>query len=338
MADLAAHFTTPTPVGSDELAEGNLFVEVQVPSWPPSVTQTLMRHRDGRRALTIRAKPSGRLRVELARFGNAPVVVRTVHLRLRAPGLLRLNVAWCGDDVVVAAGGQIIGSSSEFSPDGMVAPEMVEETEAPLDHVGNERARLARRRRAEVLLQEIEGEASATESWLAALGEGVQVVNDLVELVRQGRRHHLIGLTDAITHLVTGDTPLVQRCAALFDAPLPLYVPISLAPQASVADLIVSAFDVAPARDHHHQLALDLDVWLRHEHPWVGGQHAPVEALLLAIGAALMPTHPNHVDSEIDRAVRSSLAEAQPIAALCNLASVVSALATSIVARQGSSK
>jgi hypothetical protein len=335
MADLAPQFGTPTPAASDELAEGNLFVEVQVPSWPPSVTQTLMRHREGRRALTIRAKPSGRLRVELARSGYAPVIVRTVHLRLRAPGLLRLNVAWRSDDVVVAAGGQIIGSSSEFSPDGMVAPEMVEETEAPLDHVDNERARLARRRRAEALLQETEGEALATESWLAALGDGVQVVNDLVELVRQGRRHHLIGLTDAITHLVTGDTPLLQRCAALFDAPLPLY---ALAPQASVADLIVSAFDVAPARDHHHQLALDLDVWLRHEHPWVGGQHVPVEALLLAIGAALMPTHPNHVDSDIDRAVRSSLAEAQPIAALCNLAAVVSALAASIVARQGLSK
>jgi hypothetical protein len=338
MADLAPQFATPTSVGSDELAEGNLFVEVQVPACPPSVTQTLTRHREGRRALTVRAKPSGRLRVELARSGYSPVVVRTMHLRLRAPGLLRLNVAWRGDDVVVAAGGQIIGSSGEFSPDGMVAPEMVEETEAPLDHVDNERERHARRRRAELLLQEIEGEASATESWLAALGDGAQVVNDLVDLVRQGRRHHLAGLTDAIAHLVTGDMPLLQRCVALFDAPLPLYAPISLAPQTSVAGLIVSALDVASARDHHHQLAVDLDVWLRHEHPWVGRQHVPVEALLLAIDAALMPVHPNHVDSDIDREVRSSLAEVQPIAALCNLVSVISALATSIIARQGSSK
>jgi hypothetical protein len=114
----------PASATTDDLTEGNLFVEVQVPTWPPGVRQTLMRHRDGRRALTIRAKPSGRLRVELARSGHSSMVVRTVHLRLRAPGLLRLNVVWRGDDDVVAAGGQIIGTSSEFSPAGMVAPEM----------------------------------------------------------------------------------------------------------------------------------------------------------------------------------------------------------------------
>jgi hypothetical protein len=332
MSDLAAYAAAPTSVVPDDLAEGNLFVELQVPSWPPSTSQTLMRHREDRRALTIRAKPSGRLRVELARSGYAPVIVRTVHLRLRAPGLLRLNVVWRGDVVVVAAGGQIIGRSSEFSPDGMVAPEMVEETEAPPDHVGNERARLARRHANTALLQGIESAPAAMTGWLEALGDAVRVVDDLVELVRQGRRHHLVGLADAVTRLVAGDMPLLQRCAALFDAPLPLYAPISLKPQTATLDLVVSAFDVASARDQHHQMAVDLDVWLRHEHPWIGGQHVPVAVLLLAIDSALMQARPDRGDSGIDREIRSAFTQGQSVAALCNFAAVVSTLATSIVA------
>jgi hypothetical protein len=326
-----AQFPAPTAAVPDDLAEGNLFVEVQVPSWPPSISQTVMRHRDARRALTIRAKPSGRLRIELARSGYTSVVVRTVHLRLRAPGLLRLNVMWRGDDVVVAAGGQIIGTSREFSPEGMMAPEMIEETEAPLDHVGNEHARLARRRRAEILLQEIDNEASATARWFATLAGEVQVVTDLIELVRQGRHHHLAGLSDAIARLVTGDAPLLQCCAALVDAPLLIHMPISLAPRTSLAALIVSAFDVTSGRDQHHQLAVDLDVWLRHEHPWVGGQRVPVEALLLAVDAALTPARPDHVDSDIDRAVRATCAQGQSVEALYNLATTMCTLAVSII-------
>ena len=70
----------------DDLAEGNLFLELQLAAWPPQVTQTLLRKRDTRHALLVRAKPSGRLRVELHREGYEPLVVRTLHLRLRAPG------------------------------------------------------------------------------------------------------------------------------------------------------------------------------------------------------------------------------------------------------------
>lgn len=332
MTDFAQAAWPPHAV-ADDLAQGNLFVEVQVPAWPPGVTQTLVRQRDGRRALTVRAKPSGRLRVELARAGHETQVVRTVHLRLRAPGLLRLNVAWRGDDVVVAAGGQIIGSSREFSPEGIVAPEMVEETEAPLDHVGNEQARLVRRRRTEVLLQEIGGEASPTTGWFVALARQVQIAADLTALVREGRHHHLAGLAEALARLVAGDAPLLQSCAAVADAPLLVHAPVSPAPQQSPAGLLAAAFDVAPARDEHHPLAVDLDIWLHHEHPWSGGRQVPVETLLLAVAAALVPARPDHEESDIDRQIRSAFAQGQPVAGFCAFASTVCGLAAAVAAK-----
>ena len=184
---------------SDDLTEGNLFVELQVSSWPPPVTQSLLRKRDARQGLTIRAKPSGRLRVELERMGYAPLVVRTVHLRLRPPGLLRLNVAWRGNEAVVAAGGAVIGTSSDFAPEGVVSPDVVQETEAPLDHVGNEQAREMRRRNAALMLQRIAVDDAEVGRWFGALALQAQVLADLVELVREGRRHHLPGLVAAVT-------------------------------------------------------------------------------------------------------------------------------------------
>ncbi len=321
----------------DDLAEGNLFVELQVASWPPPVTQTLLRNRDSRRGLTVRAKPSGRLRVELLREGYAPLIVRTVHLRLRASGLLRLNVAWRGDAAVVAAGGQIIGSSSEFSPEGVVTPETVEETAPPLDHVGNERARVSRRQHAEALLQQVEADAAHAAGWFAALSATAQAVSDLVELVREGRRHHLPGLVDGLVRLVSGDAPLLQWCAALLDAPLPVFAPPSLPRETSPVALVVSAFDVAAARGAHHELAVDLDVWLDHEHPWRAARQVPVEALLLAVDAALTPPRPDHVDSEDDRAIRAAFEQPQAVAAWCAFATTICALAAATLgaARRG---
>ncbi len=69
----------------EDLAEGRVLAELQVGSWPPTVTQTLLHKTDGRLALTVRGKPSGRLWVALDRAGFAPIVVRTAHLRLRTP-------------------------------------------------------------------------------------------------------------------------------------------------------------------------------------------------------------------------------------------------------------
>jgi hypothetical protein len=322
-----AQFAQPM---SDDLAVGNLFVELQIPSWPPPVTQTLLRNRDVRGGLTIRAKPSGRLRVELLREGYAPVIVRTQHLRLRAPGLLRLNVAWRGNDAVVAAGGQVIGTSSAFNPEGVVAPETVEETAAPLDHVDNERARVSRRHHAEALLQQVEADAAHAAGWFAALSTTAQVVTDLAELVREGRRHHLPGLIDGLARMVTSDAPLLQWCAALLDAPLPVYAPRALPRETAPAALLVSAFDVAPARSPRHELAVDLDVWLHHEHPWRAGRSVPVEALLLAADEALTPPRPDHVDSEDDRAIRAAFQKPETVAALCAFASTVCTLAMAV--------
>jgi hypothetical protein len=321
----------PSALPSDDLAEGNLFLELQVPSWPPPVTQTLLRNRDSRHELIVRAKPSGRLRVELMRPGYPPLVVRTVHLQLRAPGLLRLNVAWRGEDAAVAAGGQIIGTSSEFNPEGMVTPAMVEETEAPLDHIGNERARATRRGHAEALLQQIGGDVAEARAWFGALAATAQATSDLIELVRQGRSHHLAGLIDQLVRMIAGEAPLLQCCAGLVDAPLLVHAPPSPPREISAARLMASAFDVVAARGQHHELAVDLDVWLHHEHPWIGGRTVPVEALLLAADAALSPPSANHIDSQDDRLIRASFAEPQTAGALCAFATTACSLAASVM-------
>ncbi len=318
------------PPRPDGLWEGNLFVELQVPSWPPAVTQTLLRNRDARLSLTIRAKPSGRLRVELVRAGYGSLIVRTVHLRLHTPGLLRLNVAWRGDAAVVAAGGQIIGSSCEAIPEGVASPETLEETVAPLDHVGNARARAERRRRADVFLQGREVEGFQLQRWIAALDDATRSLNDLNKLIQQQHRHHLSGMVDTLVRLVCGDGALLQWCAGMLDAPLTVYAP-SVPPQAGPpATLFAAAFDVATARGTQHALAVDIDVWLRHEHSGLAARPVPVEALLLAINATLAP-RPDHVDSEDDRLIRASLRQPQVIAALCAFATAICGMAASVV-------
>ncbi len=319
---------------SDDSAEGNLFVELQVASWPPAVTQTLLRKRDGRQGLTIRAKASGRLRVELQREGYAPLVVRTLHLRLRAPGLLRLTVAWRGDEAVVAAGGQIIGTSSDFAPEGFVTPAIVQETAAPVDHVGNERARAHRRQNAELLLQRLGADEAHGREWFAAAALSGQVLADLVELVREGRRHHLPGLAAELGHLVARGEPLLQWCAALVDAPLIVYAPAAPpGPGGTIEALIASAFDVAPARGGRHELAVDLDVWLRHEQPWRGGRTLSIETLLVGISEALALPRADRPLSDEDRAIRAALAESKTaLEALCGFASAVAQLTRTVAA------
>ncbi len=324
---LQSDLTQPRP---DGLWEGSLFVELQVPSWPPAVTQTLLRNRDARLSLTIRAKPSGRLRVELVRAGYGPLVVRTVHLRLHAPGLLRLNVAWRGDAAVVAAGGQIIGSSSEAIPEGVASPETLEETASPLDHVDNERARAERRRRAVVFLQGREVEGLQLRRWIAALDDTARSLNDLNKLVQQRHYHHLSGMVDALVRLVCGDGALLQWCAGMLDAPLTVYVPSVPLQAGPPAALLAAAFDVAAARGPQHALAVDIDVWLRHEHSGLTARPVPVEALLLAISTTLAP-RPDHVDSEDDRLILASLRQPQVIATLCAFATAVCGIAASVV-------
>ncbi|TAJ42054.1 MAG: hypothetical protein EPO55_03220 [Reyranella sp.] len=317
---------------SDDLAEGNLFVELQVASWPPAVSQTLLRKRDGRQGLTIRAKASGRLRVELQREGYASLVVRTLHLRLRAPGLLRLTVAWRGDEAVVAAGGQIIGTSSDFAPEGFVSPEIVQETAAPVDHAGNERARTQRRQNAELLLQRLGADEAQGREWFAATALSGQVLADLVEMVREGRRHHLPGLAAELSHLLARGEPLLQWCAALVDAPLIIYAPTAPpAPDGTVGALIASAFDIASERGGRHELAVDLDVWLRHEQPWQGGRTVSIETLLVGISEALALPRADRPLSDEDRAIRAALSESgSTLEALCGFASAVSGLTRAV--------
>jgi len=324
----------------DDLAEGNLFVELQVSSWPPSVTQTLLRKRDPRHGLTIRAKPSGRLRVELERQGYEPVVVRTAHLRLRSPGLLRLNVAWRGNEAVVAAGGQIIGTSSDFAPEGFVAPGLVQETEAPLDHVENEHARVRRRHIADMLAQRLGPDEAWTREWFAATALSAQVLADLVELVREGRRHHLPGLAVELVRLVAGSGPLLQRCAGLVDMPLPVYAPTAPpAPGGRVETLIASALDVTPARGGAYELAVDLDVWLGHEHPWLDGRTLSIEALLVGIANSLAPPPIDRPRVAEDRAIRAVLAApGAAVEALCAFALVVCQLTRAVVAAASTQK
>lgn len=68
MSDLAQITPrAPSEPSSDDLAEGNLFVELQVSAWPPPVTHAQL-------GLTVNAKPSGRLRVELLRATHDPVI------------------------------------------------------------------------------------------------------------------------------------------------------------------------------------------------------------------------------------------------------------------------
>lgn len=310
----------------DDLTAGSLFAELQIASWPPPVTQTLLRKSDGRLALTVRGKPSGRLRVALERPGFEPIVMRTVHLRLRAPTVLKVNVIWRGDVAAVVAAGQVIGSSQTFVPEGVVTPAEVEQTAASTDHIDNARMRDLRRRQVAAFVSGSISAGGLAERWLADLGEDMQVLGDLATLVLQGRHHHLPGLLRAIRLMVQGDErdpPLLQFCAGLVDAPLILYAPPSPAKAEGAPQLLAAAFDVAAARDPQHELAIDLDAWLKQEVPWTDGM-LPVGWLLRQIGEALLPDRMRQKTSVMAEDVLRSPAVAEAVGhlalCLCRLA------------------
>jgi hypothetical protein len=309
----------------DNLAAGNLFAELQIASWPLPVTQTLLRKSDGRLALTVRGKPSGRLRIALERVGYEPIVVRTMHLGLRAPTVLKVNVVWRGDVAAVVAAGQVIGNSQTFA-EGVVTPAEVEQTAAPTDHVDNGRMRDLRRRQVAAFVSGSISAGAAAEHWLADLGEDIQVLGDLAGLVLQGRRHHLPGLLRAIRLLVLGDErepALLQFCAGLVDAPLILYAPVTPTKGGGAPDLLAAAFDVAAARDPQHELAIDLDAWLRQEVPWTEG-NLPIGWLLRQVGEVLQPDRMRQNTSVMGEDVRSSPAVVEALGrlalCLCRLA------------------
>lgn len=323
---------------ANDLDEGSVFTEFQVSSWPPPVTQTILRKSDGRQGLTIRAKPSGRLRVELVRQGYEPVVIRSKHLDVRTPTLLRLNVVWRGKEAAVAANGQVIGTSSDVFPEGVVTPAHIQQTEALTDHVDNQRARASRVQRAGLMRARLVGsEGAQVDSWFASLSTASQVVADLAEMVRQGRHHHLAGLTAELAWLIVGgerNAPLLQLCAGLVDAPLLVYAP--MAPPARASEPVIrvmSAFDVMPGRDERHQLGVDLDVWLQHDVPLPGGQPIPVAGLLAIIVDALRLAGPDHPRVGGFDLIRNAFGQkGGAIDALCAFASTVCGLASAVAA------
>jgi hypothetical protein len=314
----------------DDLAEGRIAAELHVGSWPPSVTQTLLHKSDGKLTLTVRGKPSGRMRVALEREGFQPLVVRTMHLRLRTPTVLKIQVVWRGNDAVVAAAGQVIGSTAKFDPAGVVSPAEVEQSAPPVDHVDNARMRELRCRQAAAMVSGSISAGSLAERCLAELVPSALVVEDLAGLVRQGRRHHLPGLIMGIRRLVQGDDQgpaLLQFYAGLVDAPLILHVPLAAPSGDDPAALLAAAFDASPVRDAGHELAIDLDAWLRQEARWLGTS-LPVGWLLrqaeLAVAARQIMGGSSVMHEDL---VRSLLV----IDALCRLAECLCMLAHRLV-------
>ena len=318
----------------DDLAQGRVAAELQIGAWPPPVTQTLLRKSDGRLMLTVKGKPSGRLRVALERDGFEPIVVRTVHLLLRAPTLLKIQIVWRGDDAVVAAAGQVIGSTEQFDPEGVVSPAEIEQSAPPVDHVDNARMRELRRSQAASFVAASAAGGALAERCLADLAPAALALEDLAALVRQGRRHHLAGLLAAVRLLVQGDDhqpALLQFCAGLLDAPLNLHVPLAAPAGEDPAALLAAAFDAAPTRDDSHGLAIDLDAWLRQEARWPGGS-LPVGWLLRQTELAVAPGRTLRGGAVLHEALARS---PQVGEALCRLAEGLGALARQVAASGG---
>jgi hypothetical protein len=317
----------------DDLAEGSVFAELQIGSWPPPATQTLLRKTDARLALTVRGKPSGRLRVALEREGFEPIVVRTLHLRLRTPTVLKVQVAWRADQAIVVAAGQVIGSTAEFYPEGVVTPAEVAQSAPPVDHVDNARMRELRRKQTASFLSGSASTDVLAERWLTGLRETASTLEDLSGLVQQGRRHHLAGMMAALRRLVLGEArqpALLQFCAGIVDAPLILYVPAAAPHGDDAASLLASAFDATTARDADHGLAIDLDAWLRQEVPWLEA-HLPVGWLLRQAELALTP---GRVGQGISVLHEDLIRSPSVTRALCALAESLCGLADGLVLQQ----
>lgn len=309
-----------------DLAEGRVVAELQIGAWPPSATQMLLSKSDGQLSLTVRGKPSGRLRVVLERAGFEPIVVRTMHLRLRAPTVLKVQIAWRGSEAVVAAAGQMIGSTADFIPEGVVSQPEIDRSAPPVDHVDNQRMRELRRKQVSAVVTNSMSAGVVAERYLDGLVPAASVLEDLVVLVQQGRRHHMPGLLAALRQLVQGDDhqpALLQFCAGLLDAPLLLHVPASAPAGGDAASLLAAAFDATVSGDVGHGLAVDLDAWLRQEVPWLEAT-LPVGWLLRQVEIALASPHSARGGSILDGAVVDS-----PIVleALCRFAQTICVLA-----------
>lgn len=131
---------------------------------------------------------------------------------------------------------------------------------------------------------------------LDALEREVHQIHDLTALVRAGARDHVIGLSARIRAVACymarkTDLPLLQRCAAIADVGLPVFIPAPHWGDYGNKPDVELGSRVFPKRIHSTDIQLDLDVWLSLPSFRFGGTHYSNNDVLRAIADTMGGAH-----------------------------------------------
>jgi hypothetical protein len=253
-------------------------------------------------AVTVTAESDGRLHLAVRNTSNEAVfLAKTCEITVEDNRSFAAILTWSvGGRFGAAINGTLLASpeTSEARSD----PYIIGHRQVREKQNYNEQSAAAQeQRRARHLAWKARPDrVRADEEYIVGeLASELRQVSDLVELLRQGREHHVIGLANSLRKLIAVGRPLphVQLVAAMRDAPLTIYTERARKVlEGAVEDLSLSIWS-RPTDDDDNPV--DLDVWLDLPGGRVAGKELTHREILRVAG----DTMGAHFDADIHHAL-----------------------------------
>lgn len=330
--------TTPSGTTTEG---GTVFLTVELgPPWPAAFeVLNLLRINllDG--VFTLAVNSLGQLCAEITKTGLGIVFgVVGCPLLTDKRQLTVISVTWQMGTLRINANGHLVGSSDPsditYRSLRLLPPDRSGITTRDYTKK-NERCISNRSGRLRGLVLKSGPKLESPEQMFEALHDQILVLKDLRQHLLEGKHHHIRSVAGALRNLVADNKtmPLLQRCAALIEAPLILYTVADPAAPFPVKphDHIALTTDIEPTDGLRNPIDLDLWLELNAGHP--EGQPYTNLTLLLAIAHSVG----SHADPTIHPAVErlkayfQRLPDSDSAAGASMLVSVLSNIALMII-------
>ncbi|MGJ8588501.1 MAG: hypothetical protein ACSHXW_10130 [Yoonia sp.] len=242
--------------------------------WPPkSDFRSETSSSDGRSTITIDLKTDGMIHVTITgESGTQHKLVSPTILRPE-PTTIKFAFRWNEDDASLAVAGKVVASTKEALGSGPITVKPVEwSPDQGVQEALLEQAEATRKKRT---VKEQGKKAEGTdrlrslEENLIILGQRRLALRELMEAAKEGRDHHLYGISAALRLMICNGGsnfhPLVQRVAGLLDQPLFVYgYPPKVHEDSFVVGLASSEADYSFVwfEAGQYLYKIDLDDWL----------------------------------------------------------------------------
>jgi len=298
-----------------KLSGGHILIMAVLPTeWPPVTSQILhnLKVEDGNVQLTVTAQGTFRLGV----YDRAEAVlafVESIPISLPGGTGFILQAQWEGSAAYLRYDNTLI---ADTSPEARLVHPQPKESGPQGGHdfsAENIAAIRSRRNRLIARVPRAGRIAGGTEHLFEGIRRELAQLMDLVDLVQQGRTHHIVGIATRLRMLIATGTPLpaLQSGAAAVDIPLPVYTVGS--PRHPMPDDLreKTAFSIGRGAfaqpDAISYNPIDLDVWLELNGATVGPKNLTNRMLIKTVGDTFGAHLDHDIPAEIPALSRLSL-------------------------------